>query len=276
MKKPNFRARQLGRTLRRLRDRAGLGQWEVAERLRCATSKISRIEAGQVPVYAEFELLLDIYGVVTNDWPEYARMFDRARTKGWWRAYGVSDKGFVSLEAEASELHEFQLGYIPGLFQTESYIRTNFAHSSTAMRGSELDKAVEIRRRRQRRLTEEPVLRMHAIIDETALWRPVLSPEEQRAQLRHVIACAGLPTVRVQVLPVSRGAHSGRAGSFSLLSYTEPEEPDIAYVEYGFGSTEIEDASEVSTARLLFDHLAGIALGERESITLIERVIAET
>lgn len=274
-KQPNFRARQLGRTLHRLRKQAGRTQQEVADRLYVAPAKISRIESGQVPIYAEFELMLDIYGIPVPDWDEYIRMYERAREKGWWHAYGLDDRGFVSLEAEASELREYQIGYIPGLLQTESYMRAGFAHGYKPMKGEELETAVAVRLRRQRRLIEEPVLRLHAILDESVLRRAVLNAEDWSAQLHHVVECGKLPKVCVRVIPTSAGPYSGRAGSFYILRYPDSDEPDIAYLEYGFGSFEIEEAEKVAAAKLLFNHLSEIALDEQDSAALIEKVIAE-
>lgn len=274
-KKPNFRARQLSRALQRLREQANYGQKEVADRMRCSTTKISRLESGQVPIYAELEKLLDIYGIPVSDWDEYIQMYERACERGWWHAYGLDDKDFVSLEAEASRLSEYQLGYIPGLFQTEAYIRAGFAQARKPMKGDALENAIAVRLRRQRRLIERPVLTVHAIIDESVIRRPILEDEDRRAQLRQVIERSELATVTTQVIPLSLGAHSGRAGSFYILGYAERDEPDIAYVEHGFGSSEIEKEDQVAAARLFFEHLAGIALSEQDSIALIERVITE-
>ena len=44
---PTLRRRQLGQELRRLREAAGTTIDQVAERLNCSASKISRIETGQ-------------------------------------------------------------------------------------------------------------------------------------------------------------------------------------------------------------------------------------
>ncbi|MQA11436.1 MAG: helix-turn-helix domain-containing protein [Pseudonocardiaceae bacterium] len=270
MKEPNFRARQLGRTLRRLRKQAGLDQTDVADRMRCNPSNISRREAGQVPDYPELQMLLDIYGVIVSDWDEYIRIWERALEKGRWHAYGLGDRGFISLEAEA-----YQLGYIPGLLQTAAYMRAGFTEARRPMKGEDLEIAIVVRQQRQRRLTEESVLRLHAVIDESVLLRPILAREERKAQLGQIIEYSGLPSVTVQVLPLSCGAHSGRTGSFTILSYAEPEEPDIAYIEHGFGSLQIEKADEVALARLVFDHFADIALDEQNSIALIERMVAD-
>jgi hypothetical protein len=56
-----------------------------------------------------------------------------------------------------------------------------------------LKTAVTVRLRRQLRLVEAPVLQFHALIDETALRRPVLASEAHREQLRFIVERASLP-----------------------------------------------------------------------------------
>lgn len=88
MDRPNHRRRQLGRTLRKLREQAGLGQEDAGRPLRFSSSKMSRIEQGHIPGYNDFLALLDRYGVITSDYDEYIRMFDYAKERGWWHAFG--------------------------------------------------------------------------------------------------------------------------------------------------------------------------------------------
>ena len=56
------------------------------------------------------------------------------------------------------------------------------------------------------------------------------------------------------------------------MRYQARDEPDIAYVEHGFGSLQVERAAEVDAAGLAFRHLADVALDQDDSITLIKRV----
>jgi hypothetical protein len=62
------------------------------------------------------------------------------------------------LEADAVVVHNYQLAHVPGLLQTEDYMRTLFRNSRRRPSDAEIDRDVEARLRRQRRLTEEPAL----------------------------------------------------------------------------------------------------------------------
>ncbi|SEF30935.1 Helix-turn-helix domain-containing protein [Amycolatopsis pretoriensis] len=274
--KPNARKRLLANKLRRLREDAGLTQVEAGEPMRFNKNKMSRIELGHLPDYNGFLALLDRYGVIVSDYDEWISQYDRAWEKGWWHGYGLNDLGYVPLEADADEVRTYQLGLIPGLLQTEPWMRAAFGGTRDPMSGRRLENAVAVRRRRQTRLTDDPPLLLHAIIDESALRRADLLPNEQCAQLEHIIERAQLPNVTVQVVPFHHGLHNGRDGSFTILSYPRLAEPDIAYVEHGFGSLQFEKSKDVNAARLIFRHLADLALDEPDSIALIRRVIAET
>jgi hypothetical protein len=66
-------------------------------------------------------------------------------------------------------------------------------------------------------------------VDETVLRRPVGGAEAIRDQLRHLVRQAALPSVCLQVMPVSVGTHQGMNGAFTVLGFADPDEPEIAY-----------------------------------------------
>ena len=62
---PTLRRRQLGMQLRRLREAAGVTIDQVAARLECSASKISRIETGQTGVTPrDVRDMAAVYGVL--------------------------------------------------------------------------------------------------------------------------------------------------------------------------------------------------------------------
>ncbi|WP_225978023.1 helix-turn-helix domain-containing protein [Gandjariella thermophila] len=270
--RPTFRQRQLGRELRRLREQAGLSQEKAATLLRYTDSTISRIENGQLPPYHGLRAMLDLYGVTVDQWDWYLDLYDRAREKGWWHAYGLLDAGYVGMEDEACRVREFQLGLVPGLLQTDDYIRAVFAVSPTQWSTDAVEVGVAIRRKRQERLTADPPLEFHAILDETVLHRRLPDVEATRAQLRHIARAAGLPNVTVQVLPSDVGLHYGLVSSFTIVSFPDRQDRDVVYLEHVAGALHVEKESEVAKCRLDFDRLAALALSPEESVALIERV----
>src|SRR5262249_491776 len=100
---PTVRRRRLGAELRRLREGATMTIEEVAERLECLGSKISRIETGQIGVSPrDVRDLLTIYGVQEPDAESLIEVAREARQKGWWQPYGAVLTGaYVGFEAAA-------------------------------------------------------------------------------------------------------------------------------------------------------------------------------
>jgi hypothetical protein len=183
--------RQLARALRRLREEAGLSLEEAAPRLDWSTSKLGRIETAQQGVDVHgVRSMLDLYGVGGAQWTEIIDLTREARKKNEWHVYGISDHGYLRLEIDAAVVHEYQLAYVPGLLQTEDYMRTLFRNSRRRLTDAEIDQDVQARLFRQRRLTEEPALELVTIVDESALRRPVGGVEVLRAQLHHIVAQA--------------------------------------------------------------------------------------
>jgi transcriptional regulator with XRE-family HTH domain len=271
------RQRQLGRTLRELREEAGLTLEEAAPRLDWSTRKLSRIEIAQQSIDVHgVRSMLDLYGVGGERWTAIIELTREARQRGWWRAYGLDDRGYIGLETEASLVRDFTLAYVPGLLQTADYARALFRSSLIRRTDAELDRYVTVRMIRQERLTSlEHGLELVAIVDESVLSRPVGNPGVMRAQLAHLVAAADEPTVTFQVLPTGVGAHPGLDGAFTLLSFSELGEPDMAYVEHPMGAVHLEKESDVARATLVFDRLRSAALSPTDSVALIQRLVGK-
>jgi hypothetical protein len=139
-----------------------------------------------------------------------------------------------------------------------------------------LERDVTVRMIRQERLTSvERPLQLHALIEESALHRPVGGPTIMRDQFARLVTTAALDTVTLQVLPTGIGAHPGIDGAFTVLSFEGLGEPDTAYLEHPVGSVHVEKDEDVTLARLVFDHLRTVAHSPAESVALIERVAAQ-
>src|SRR3954468_11744523 len=127
--------RRLGAELRRLRNDAGLTLDEVAGRMTCSTSKISRLETGKgIPKVPDVRELMRIYGVGSGDVEiELLRLVHEAREHGWWEplADAVQPERYVldspgrypALENDATSAWTFSASLVHGLLQTEDYAR---------------------------------------------------------------------------------------------------------------------------------------------------------
>ena len=268
--------RQLARRLRQLREDAGLTQEEAAPELDWSTSKLGRIENAQQGVDVHgVRSMLDLYDVGGAQWTEIIEMVREARKKGQWHTYGRRDQGYLGLETDATVVHNYQLAHVPGLLQTEDYMRTLFSNSRRRPTRAEIDRDVRVRLLRQRRLTEHPALELVSIVDESALRRPVGGIEVMRAQLQQMVARATLPSVCLQVLPISLGVHSGMDNSFTVLGFGDPDEPEIAYIEHTVNALHLHKQADVNACKLVFDRLRSEALSPCDSAALVKRLAAD-
>ncbi|MFI8092595.1 helix-turn-helix domain-containing protein [Streptomyces sp. NPDC052492] len=276
--------RQLGDELRRLRETAGLTTTQAAEALDCTKGKISRIENGHVPVRTpDLIALMQTYGVVDSETRErlgsLARRANRRRREGWWHQYGAvladTYRDYIEMESICDSIKTFQAQLIPGLLQTPAYGRAITVASRAWKTAEEIDQFVQVRIARQERLAGEAPLELWAVLAEGVLRQQVGGPAVMRDQLEHLATMAEQSNITVQVLPFSRGAHSGMFGPYLLLSFPRVSALDLVLTETPIGNIWMEQETEVAHYRDLFDDARTSALPPTESLRLIRRIAKE-
>lgn len=278
---PTVRRRRLGAELRRLRDSAGYKLEEVAGMLGVAPSTLSRIETGKAPTKSAYlSQLLELYQV--TDAGQRQILVDMAREghrKGWWAAYDdVLPSGlgvYVGLEAEASGLRSYEIAVVHGLLQTTDYARAILRASAPRHTADQIERLVDLRMERQRRLDDNPPLDLWVIHDEAVIRRTVGGPVVMRHQLTHLLVAAGLPGVTLQVLPFDTGAHAGHDGPFSIVEFHDRSDSEVVYVESTAGPIYLEKDREVRASAEVFDRLRAAALPPEASLDLISKAARE-
>ena len=273
----SVRRRILGRRLRLLREAVGLTLEEAAPKLDWSVSKLSRIETAQQAVDVHgVKSALDLYDAGGEAWAELVALARETKQRGWWRAYGIGDNSYIGFETEATQVQEFASGFVPGLLQVAEYSQALFHASLMRRTAADVEREVAVRTIRQHRLTSaDDELRLVAIVAEAVLHAPIGGPAVLRAQLDHLVMAAELDTVSLQVLPTAVGAHAAVASGFTVLSFGDLGEPDMAYVEHGLGAVHLEKEADVARARLVFDQLRSLALAPAASQELIRRAAGE-
>lgn len=197
-----------------------------------------------------------------------------ATKRGWFQSkygdYSVPDwfQTYGGLEPVASSLDIFHQ-YIPGLFQTSDYAKAVLYD----MINGDLEASVAIRMARQEIFHRANPPRVHVVLDEAALHRKVGSSATVRRQMNRLAERATLPTVSLQILPFSAGAHSARvASSFVILGFGERLH-DVIYLEhYGPTGTLIEGDNQGDQFHAAFRTLAEHALAPDESLAMLRRL----
>ncbi|MBA8823111.1 transcriptional regulator with XRE-family HTH domain [Saccharopolyspora lacisalsi] len=272
---PTVRRRRLAAELRRLRAAVDVTQQQAATHLGCTQAKIGRFEtAKRVPSPGDVSALMDFYAVDDDQRARLADLARDARKRGWWHSY--SDvlpewyETYVGLEAEASSMRTYESDAVPGLLQTREYAHA--ITSSTLVRPdeSEVARRVELRLRRQHRITGENPLELWAVIGEAALRRRVGGTGVLRRQLTHLLEMSEREHVTVQVMPLDAGAHPAQAGPFVILGYAHHADPDLVYLETHAGGMYLDKEVELSHYTAMMDHLRAHALNQRASSRIID------
>jgi hypothetical protein len=279
---PTVKRRRLAAELHACREEAGLTIDDVADHLEWSAAKVSRIENARVRVLPrDTKQLLRIYGVKEGSpvWDMLITLAREAHQKGWWHAYGdavgESLKTLVGLEAGAATLCTYESECVPGLLQTEDYARAVIRSGPSAGTDEDIERYVAVRMARQARMAENPATELWAVVGEGAIRRRVGGAAVMRDQLAQLLEASYLPTMTLQVMPFEAGAHAGMAGSFMMLAFSEPADPDVVYVSYSTGSLFLEKPEEVAQSALIFNHMRATALSISQSRELVSRVQQE-
>ncbi|MFC4906731.1 helix-turn-helix domain-containing protein [Actinomadura gamaensis] len=277
---PTARRRQLIAELKQLRERAGLTQEQVAERLDWHHTKVFRIETGRSgPHPNDVRLLVDVYGVKDPAEREaLVQLAKEARKRGWWYSYRdvlpSKYEFYVGMESEASVINTFELAVIPGLLQTEEYARELFRGGPLELEQEEIQRRLEVRIMRQQILARLDRPQLWAILDESAIRRLVGGPSVMKAQLEHLLEVSHGKTT-LQVVESRVGAHPGTTGSFVVLGFPDPADVDVVYMETIGGNLWVDKPEEVTQYATAFNHLRAVALSPDRTRDMLKAAIRE-
>jgi transcriptional regulator with XRE-family HTH domain len=281
---PTVRRRRLAAEVRRLRERAGYTEDEVAERLQWSSSKISRIELHRQGLkLPDLAKLLDLYEVNEPHREELMALAREPRRRGWWEAYSDTlpedYAAFIGLEAEAESESCWSPEVVYALFQTEDYARAVIqAHMGSTISRTDIERRVETRMVRQDVLTRDAPLALSVVLDESALLRLFGTESVMREQLKRLIEISLLPNVDIYVLPLA-GAHPIGTGAFVILKFAAAHGTrlhDVVYIEQLTRSAiYVEDEADTHQYSVAFDRLTTGALDPSKTRKLITRTIRQ-
>ncbi|MFC9247357.1 helix-turn-helix domain-containing protein [Streptomyces sp. NPDC057136] len=256
-----------GKLLKLFREKAGMSQEALAEAVGYSYEQTASIEQGRRPAKARFteqaEEVLGAGGVLAALQVDV----DLARLPRFFQ-------NFKAMEAEALSRFSYDPLLIPGLLQTEEYANVLLHAHFPPLDEEVIEELVSARMERQALFHRaNPPMVFVFIMEESALRRPVGGAAVLKAQLQHLLVCAQLRNVEIQIMPTARAAHSGLNGSMVLLETVECTQ--VAYLEAQGVGTVISDRKEVSEFSMRYGMLRSQALDTDGSTRLIEQVVGE-
>ncbi len=243
----------LGAQLRRLREQCHITLETAGYAIRASHSKVSRMELGRVSFRVrDVADLLTLYGVTDEkDRQALLALVERANVAGWWHNYNdVLPTWFetsVGLEESATVIRNYEVQFVPGLLQNEEYARAVVLLGFPGASEEEVERRVRLRMARQRILHAPDPPHLWAVLDEAVLRRPLGGPDVMRGQIDHILRALELPNVTVQIVPFSVGGHAAAGGPFSILRFSQPDLPDVVYLEQLTSAVYLEKRDDVDS-----------------------------
>ena len=267
----------LGTQLRNLRESRGISAHDAAKAIRAYDTKISSIELGKSAI-REIDVLdlLTFYGVDPDEREQFLTLAEQASRPGWWHRFSdiMPDwfKAYIGMEEAAKPIRVYEPLFIPGLLQTPQYTAAMLALGDIPV--DEAERHAILRKERQRRFTEGQ-LKLWAIVDESALRRPVGSFDILRDQLRYLISLSSRQNLTLQITRQGEGGYAAPS-AFSILRFGDPEMPDVVYVEHLTSALYFDKKTDVDRYMLAMERLSIISSKPAETRGILTTIVNES
>jgi transcriptional regulator with XRE-family HTH domain len=257
-----------GRKLEALRTRAGFTQGEVANQTGFSQGKVVSIEAGTHRLKPkDLDKLLDLFEadeVSREDCAQLAELGGKHPKRNILRSRFEGDvRTFIDLESTAHTFWQHNSMLIPGLLQTEAYMRYVFRAGRPSPTKDQIDLFTENRLARQHAL-DNLDQQFWFLVDEAALRRMNNMDGGSaiiREQVEHLMAAIDRPNIEVQVVPFSHGYYLGQEEDYTIFGYRADPAVQVAYIETYDDGDLIQDRERVQRFLTLWDHQRAAALG---------------
>ena len=241
---------------------AGMTGRQLAEALHVAPSTVSQWMNGRRTPHVEDVERCDQV-LATNGY--LARYFKRWVAREFPAEW---DDTWVSAEAQANVIQNFEISVVPGLLQTEDYARAVIRYN----RHSSIDMEERLRRRmgRQGILDDENPPMCIFVIDEYALRRRVGDAKVMADQLARLRDLAEQPNIVIKIIPSGTEYYAGSPFMIARLDGFE-----IVNLDDALSGRVIDGHSQVTEIVKVWEDLREAALSPAQSIELLVSVLKE-
>lgn len=259
----------LGNELARQRVEAGLKQDDAAEVLRCTQQKIAHIESGSGIRPVELDALLERYGASETD-KAYARDLQaegnrRTKRGAFSTRFRQHMRLLVDMEPSCQRVFSYRATAIPGLLQTEQYMRTLFRAWRPSPSQEQIDQDTADRLARQRVL-DNTDQQFWFIIDEAALRRwSTGNTEIMKEQVMRLAEVLDRPNIELQLVPFNVGYYMGQGHDYSVFGYDTKTSVSIVYLEQYDGGTYVDDSKRSAQYLALWEQQKAAASGPEQT-----------
>src|SRR5215472_7176402 len=177
---------------------------------------MNRFEANQwrLPDASHVHDPARIYGATDTEREELEELVGRARARMWWHEPDrerekVFTNEFAGFENDAARISVYMPLVLPGLLQTEAYMRALLATGLGDERWRERALAARLHRQQILGRADGTAPRLVAVITEASLLYQWGSQQDRRAQVAHLAAMSRRPNVELRMLRFAGRPHPG-------------------------------------------------------------------
>ncbi|MFC7341404.1 DUF5753 domain-containing protein [Saccharopolyspora griseoalba] len=236
---PTVAAWAIGLRIRERREERGFRAANAAKQVGVAAAYLSDVEHGKKNL-AEDRLneLVELYEIDDAEAEELRELRDQATQRGWWMNYSAlfSDEllRFFGFEHGAESLRTYGSDLVAGPLQTPDYARAIIESGAPNLRLAEVDRRVQCRLTRARRITGDDPLQLTAVMSEAAIRQQVGGRDVHRDQLKHLAELVERhpATLDIRIVPFEATGHPAMGGSgFFLMTFESGQLPAVLWQE---------------------------------------------
>lgn len=268
--------KELGARLRQIRKAAGLTAQAIADATGQHFTRVSRIENGVQPptelnirawcitCRAEDQIpdLIATAQSVESAYLEWAR-----QARAGMRRLGDLHSITTYQRTTTFRIHEPLV--LPGIFQTEAYIRQMLAFWYTFLNAPDDTEATIAMKAERTAIALSPSKRIAVVLGEQALHTRRGTPAEHVDQLTHLLSLTRLPFVSLGVIPAGAQRHAIATIGFWIF------DNNAVALETPTAAIKVTRPQEVARYVSMFSQLQGEAVYGQEARRLISSVIAD-
>jgi hypothetical protein len=264
----------LGTLLRQARVTARISAATAAAAISGSSSKISRLESGQVPARRnDVETLIGLYGLPLAEHGNLLRLAGESGGPSWWEqdtAAGISSEQVrddLLLESAAELISVYDPQCFTGLLQCPAYLNALCAGASWPCRTG-LD--IKTLRRRAQLMSAGGAPHVWGIFSASVLERaPNGDMMALREQIQYLESLVNLGALKLQFIADNSSAHMSAGSQFEILRFRPAALADMVLLEFLDGIRTVRGLRVGEGYRLAFSLLAVSAYSPAQSAEML-------
>lgn len=277
---------ELSLRLRQRREHLGIDTQTIVKQAKLSRGYWVLIEGDRrIPAEDKLQALMDLFEFDAEEQTELLALRATAKGRGWWTRYsalfGPELLRLYGMEDGAQRIRTYESVLMPGLLQSEEYVRALMVTGVATVLPVEVEQRVEVRLRRQQRLEGDNPLHLSALIGEAALVQQIGGPHTLHRQLLHLadVIETHPDTIDVRLMPFTATERSIFSGAtFHLLDFANPRLPTLAWHESTVMGELLEDRDKDTRVRdlgVIHDRAMAQAMSREATLDRIRAITGQ-